>query len=176
MTGKSAIVSGVFAIVMAMPVGALAQQSTNRVDAKTDWSVFVESNPTECWIVSAPKKSVNTRNGKIVAVNRSDTLLFVSFRPKAGVKGEVSFTGGYPFKQGSFVTMKIDQNSYKMFVDGEWAWPATPGDDAKITTSMKRGRTAVLTGMSSRGTKTEDTFSLLGFTAALQEAEKRCGG
>ena len=30
------------------------------------------------------------------------------------------------------------------------------------------------TGRSGRGTQTKDTFSLLGFTAAVEEAEKRC--
>jgi len=39
-----------------MTSGVAAQeQSTNRVAAKTDWSVFVEDNPTECWGVSTPK-------------------------------------------------------------------------------------------------------------------------
>ena len=33
---------------------------------------------------------------------------------------------------------------------------------------------AVLTGVSGRGTTTQDTFSLLGFTASVEEAERRC--
>jgi len=153
---------------------AYAQDSTNRVDAKTDWSVFAEKSPTECWVVSAPKSSVNTRDGKVVAVNRSDILFFVSFRPGTNVKGEVSFTGGYPFKEGTTVNVKIGSASYEFFVDGEWAWPASESEDAKITTSMQRGASAVVSASSSRGTRTEDTFSLLGFTAALEEAQKRC--
>ena len=40
---------------------------------------------------------------------------------------------------------------------------------------MKRGAEAVLTARSSRGTQTVDTFSLLGFTAAVEDAEERCG-
>jgi len=39
---------------------------------------------------------------------------------------------------------------------------------------MKSGSTAVLTAQSKRGTVTKDTFSLLGFTAAIKEANKRC--
>ena len=39
---------------------------------------------------------------------------------------------------------------------------------------MKRGTEAVLTARSERGTQTKDTFSLLGFTAAIEDAEKRC--
>ena len=161
----------------AMSGPALAQEeSTNRVAAKTDWSVFVEQEPRECWGVSAPKETVNTRDGRVVAVRRGDILLFVTYRPGDSIAGEVSFTGGYPFAEGSTVTLEIGEASYELFTEGEWAWPATTGDDAKITTSMKRGSDAVLTARSSRGTVTKDTFSLLGFTAALEEAEARCTG
>ncbi len=163
------------AILAAVAMAGQAQESTNRVDAKTDWSVFVEDDPTECWVVSAPKSTVNTRDGKVVAVNRGDILMFVSYRPGTEVQGEVSFTGGYPFKEGTTVNLRIGSASYEMFVDGEWAWPASEAEDAKITTSMKRGASAIVSGVSSRDTRTEDTFSLLGFTAALEEADKRCG-
>lgn len=161
-------------IALAMVGIGQAQESTNRVDAKTDWSVFVEDGPTECWVVSAPKSTVNTKEGKVVAVNRGDILFFVSYRPGTSVKGEISFTGGYTFKEGTTVNMRIGSASYELFVDGEWAWPASEAEDVKIATSMKRGASAILTAISSRGTTTEDTFSLLGFTAALEEAERRC--
>ena len=157
--------------------GAVAQeQSTNRVAAKTDWSVFVEDNPTECWGVSTPKEVVNTRDGRVVAVNRGQTLLMVFYRPSAEAKGQVAFTGGYPFASGSAVNMNISGNEFELFTEGEWAWPATTADDAKIIAAMKRGADATLTARSSRGTQTKDTFSLLGFTAAVEDAEKRCGG
>lgn len=152
------------------------EQSTNRVAAKTDWSVFVEDNPTECWGVSTPKETVNSRNGNVVAVNRGQTLLMVFYRPSAGAKGQVAFTGGYPFASGSTVNMNISGNTFELFTDGEWAWPATTEDDNKIITAMKRGANAVLSGRSGRGTQTKDTFSLLGFTAAVEDAAKRCGG
>ncbi len=152
------------------------EQSTNRVAAKTDWSVFVEADPKECWSVSAPKQSVNTRDGRVVAVRRSDILLFVFYRPGAEVKGQVTFTGGYPFAPGSTVNMNISGNEFELFSEGEWAWPATAADDAKIITAMKRGAEATITARSARGTQTKDSFSLLGFTAALEDAEKRCSG
>ena len=162
------------ASVLAGP--ALAQdQSTNRVAAETDWSVFVESDPTECWAVSAPKETVNTRDGRVVAVRRSDILLFVAYRPGSNVSGEVSFTGGYPFAGGSTVTLSIGGANFELFTEGEWAWPADPSQDQQIISAMQRGSQAKLTARSARGTRTEDTFSLLGFTAALEEASRRCG-
>ncbi len=153
---------------------AAQEKSSNRVAAKTDWSVFVEENPKECWAVSAPKKTVNTRDGRVVAVRRGDILLFVFYRPEAKVQGQVTFTGGYPFAKGSTVNLNVGGTEFELFTDGEWAWPATPADDAKIIAAMKRGTDAVLTARSQRGTQTKDTFSLLGFTAAVEDAEKRC--
>jgi hypothetical protein len=148
--------------------------STNQVATSTAWSVFEERDPRECWAVSAPTETVNTRDGRVVAVRRGDILLMTFFRPGAGVQGQVTFTGGYPFAPGSTVNMRVGDESYEMFTDGEWAWPATPEDDGKILAAMKRGVDAVLTARSARGTQTKDTFSLLGYTAAVDEAEKRC--
>lgn len=172
----SPLIRGLAGLALALtPTAIFAQdESTNRVAAKTDWSVFVESDPTECWSVSSPKETVNTKDGRVVAVRRGDILLFVSFRPGSNVKSEVSFTGGYPFAGGSTVTLEISGSTFELFTDGEWAWSASGGDDAKIITSMKRGADAVLSARSARGTRTKDTFSLQGFTAALDEAEKRC--
>ena len=150
------------------------EQSTNRVFAETDWSVFVEDSPTQCWIVSSAKESVNTKDGRVVAVNRGDTLLFVSFWPGAGKLGEVSFTGGYPYGDGATVKLQIGANQFELFTTGENAWAASADEDNKIISAMRRGAEAVLTGVSSRGTQTQDTISLRGFTKALEDATKRC--
>ena len=80
---------------------AVAQESTNQVAAMTDWSVFVEENPKECWGVTAPKSTAATRDGTEVTVRRGEIQLFVTFRPGAGAAGEVSYTGGYPFAENS---------------------------------------------------------------------------
>ncbi len=126
--------------------------------------------------MSTPKEIVNSRDGREVAARRSQILLMVFYRPSADASGQVAFTGGYPFRSGSTVNVNVDGNEFEMFTEGEWAWPASTADDAKIITAMKRGTEAVLTAVSSRGTTTKDTFSLLGFTAALEEAEQRCAG
>ncbi|MBT8455943.1 MAG: hypothetical protein HKO95_07565 [Rhodobacteraceae bacterium] len=173
MTGR--IIAGLItATALLAGTAAFSQESSNRVAAKTDWSVFVETDPTECWSVSAPKETVNTRDGRVVAVRRGDILLFVTHRPGSDVSGEVSFTGGYPFANGSTVTLEIGDETFELFTEGEWAWPASPSDDTRITNAMKRGTLAIATARSARGTVTKDTFSLLGFTAAVDEAESRC--
>ena len=172
----SRIACGLGGAVIALAAsGVWAQEeSSNQVATKTAWSVFEDANPRECWAVSAPTETVNTRDGRVVAVRRGDILLMTFFRPEAGVKGQVTFTGGYPFAGGSTVNVNVGGNEFEMFTEGEWAWPASTADDAKIISALKRGASAVLTARSSRGTVTKDTFSLSGFTAAVEEAEKRC--
>ncbi|HKL65633.1 MAG TPA: invasion associated locus B family protein [Roseovarius sp.] len=163
------------ALACAAATAATAQDtSTNQVATNTAWSVFEDTDPRECWAVSAPTETVNTRDGRVVAVRRGDILLMTFFRPAAEVQGQITFTGGYPFANGSTVNMKIGDDEFELFTEGEWAWPATTEDDAKILAAMKRGIDAVLTARSTRGTQTKDTFSLLGYTAAVEEAEKRC--
>lgn len=171
---RTALAGAVLALCAA--TAQAQEESTNNVAVKTDWNVFVETDPTECWGVSPPKETVNTRDGRVVSVRRGEILLFVTYRPGAGAAGEVSFTGGYPFAEGSTVTVEIGDDSFELFTDGEWAWPASKEDDAGLLAAMKRGADAVLTARSSRGTQTKDTFSLMGFTAAMEEAERRCAG
>ena len=166
------------ALAVTAATGALAQQeSTNQVAVMTDWSVFTEpkeGTPKECWGVSSPKETVNSKDGKPVSVRRGDILLFVTYRAGGGGRGEVSFTGGYPFAPGSTVNVNVDGTAFELFTDGEFAWTANADQDNAIMTALKRGSTAVLTARSGKGTQTQDTFSLRGFTAAMEDAAKRC--
>lgn len=174
MTGR--IVSTIVVALAMSGLPAMAQEQSNRVAAETDWAVFEGNEPKECWAVTAPKETVNTRDGRVVSVRRGDILLFVTYRPEQSIAGEISYTGGYPFAEGSTATLDIGGTTFELFTEGEYAWPATPADDQKIVTAIKRGSDAVVTARSSRGTQTKDTFSLLGATAMIEEAEQRCDG
>lgn len=167
-------VAGIFVAGVLAAGAAVAQSASTRVAAQSDWSIFVEQKPKQCWVVSAPKKTVNTKDGREVAVTRGEIFMFVSFWPDNKQLGEVSFMGGYPFADGSTVTLTVGDAKFELFTDGEMAWAASPDDDRRIATAMKRGSEAMVEGRSSRGTQTKDTFSLMGFTAAYDDAMKRC--
>ena len=166
------------AVTLAAGASVAQEESTNRVAANTDWSVFVEDNPRECWgVTTVPDGQWRARrNGSDVtsSVRRGDILMFVTFRPGAGAAGEVSFTGGYPFASDSTVTLAIGEDEFELYTDGEWAWPASPEEDARLVAAMKMGANATATAVSARGTTTIDTISLMGFTAAMTDAEARC--
>lgn len=164
------------ALVSAAPLGVLAQDAVPRSALHTDWSVFSVNEPQECFIASAPTNTVAKRNGKKVSARRGEIRFYVTSRPGDNVRDEVAFTGGYPYKDGSTVTIEIGNDGFELFTDGEWAWPASADEDRKIIASMRRGAKAIISGVSARGTTTVDTFSLIGFTAALEESATQCFG
>jgi hypothetical protein len=169
------IATGTFLALLAG--GPALAQSAERVATHTAWSVFVAGNPRECYIVAPPIDSIARRGDSRVTVTRGDIRLFVTFRPGDNVANEVSFTGGYPLREGSPVRLEIGSDSFTMSPGRgdaqEWAW-TDPSDDARAVAAMRRGANAKLTANSARGNTTIDTFSLSGFTAAITDAEARC--
>ncbi|HLS59292.1 MAG TPA: invasion associated locus B family protein [Paracoccaceae bacterium] len=166
------------AVAVGIGIAGTAAAQNERVAVHTDWTVFTPSDPRECYIASPPTASVARRGGEVVQVDRGEILLFVSFRPQENVENEVSFTSGYPFREGSTVTVEVNGQTFTMQTGtGEgnrWAWTASPEEDARLVAAFRGGAEAKITGTSSRGTTTEDTFSLMGFTAALGDAAGRC--
>lgn len=164
------------ALLAAAP--AFAQAAAERVASHGDWSVFVVTNPQECYVAAQPSGSSAERDGQTVEVNRGDIRLFVRFNPGENVANEVSFTSGYPFQAGTPVRMQIGDEGYDLDPgEGDangWAW-SRQEEDARLVDAMRRGSSARVTGVSTRGTTTVDTFSLSGFTAAVNDAQSRCG-
>ena len=151
---------------------AVAQESSNVVATEGDWTVFAADNPRECWAVSPPRSTLNTRNGQPAEVTRGDIRLYVAYRP--GQNGEVSFSGGYPFAPDSTVEVDVGGRTFNLFTEGESAWTGSPSDDEAMIAALRGGSSAVVTGRSARGTTTKDTFSLSGITAATNSARERC--
>ena len=155
---------------------ALAQTEFERAAATRDWSVFEagEGASRVCWSLSRPKNSEARRGGARASVNRGDIYLMVAVRPGQGVRNEVSTVVGYTFRENSTVRVDIGSGTFSMFTDGGNAWLENAAADDQMVAAMRRGVDAVITGVSSRGTTTIDTYSLLGFTAALEEAQRLC--
>lgn len=171
---KSFTLRGMIAIAVAAGglTAAQAQESSNVVATEGDWTVFAADNPKECWAVSPPKSTVNTKDGQTVEVTRGDIRLYVAYRP--GQDGEISFAGGYPFAPDSTVEVDIGGQKFNLFTEGESAWTGSPSEDGKLIGALRAGSSAVVTGRSARGTTTKDTFSLSGITSATNTARERC--
>lgn len=174
--GGALAAAAMLAATLATVGAAQAQQTFERAGAQVDWSVFEagQGDARVCWVVSKPKRSEARRGSQRVQVNRGDMYLMVAVRPAQNVRNEVSTVIGYTFRENSQVRVDVGSSRFSMFVDGDKAWPENAASDDQIVAAMKRGAEAVLTGVSSRGTTTIDTYSLIGFTAALDEAQRLC--
>ena len=163
---------GILACVLAL--GALCSEQANAevVAAFRDWKVHTESSSDGliCWASTLPKNSEASRKN----VRRGDIYLTVAIRPGKGVRNEVSFRSGYPFKAQSLVSVQVGDRNFEMFTREENAWPDSPDEDDRIVEAFRKGAKAVVRGTSSRGTDTADTFSLMGFTASLKKANEIC--
>jgi invasion protein IalB len=81
---------------------------------------------------------------------------------------------GYTYKKDSGVTIKIGSQTLELFTSGGTAWAKKSRTDRALAKAMKRGNTMTVAGTSNRGTKTLDTYSLKGFTAAYNAIGTNC--
>ena len=166
----------ILASFLAAPGAQGQAQTHDLVESEQDWSVFQagEGDDKVCWIASQPTNWRALRGGDPVEVRRGDIYLMISFRPGDDVQEEVSFVAGYPLQEGSTVEAEVGGEEWEMFTSDDSAWLPSPEQDAEVVAAFKRGADATVTGVSARGTTTIDTFSLMGFTNALERAAELC--
>ncbi|HEU0069731.1 MAG TPA: invasion associated locus B family protein [Alphaproteobacteria bacterium] len=137
-----------------------------------DWEAYqlIEgANQRTCYMASQPSKKEPGN------VKRGDVLVFVTHRPADKERDVVNVQFGYPLKPGSDVQLSVGDAKFNLFANGEAAWTRGAADDKALVGAMMKGATMSVNGLSERGTKTVDTYSLRGFTAAYREITKACG-
>ena len=159
----------VIILVLLAPIAAFAQSGPpEEVAAHGAWRVFTHGagdNKT-CFMASPPERSRGAEGRR-----RGPVSLYVSNRPAAGAKDEVSVAIGYPFRKDA-AAMAVGGQTYPMFTEGETAW--SDGQDSALVAAMRAKLTATVTATSRAGTETVDTFSLRGFTRAHQALAQAC--
>ena len=118
-----------------------------------------------CYIGSAPVKT-DLPEGK----QRGITYILV-YRINKSEDTVVQITAGYPYKENQNVDVIIDNAQYDFYTDDDAAWT---NNDSKVIFAMKKGIKLTVKGESSRGTKTKDTYTLKGFTAAYNQLFNDC--
>jgi hypothetical protein len=148
-----------------------APASAKQIGAFKDWSAHSEGKgeAQTCWMYGEPVKDEGkyTKRGRI--------YMLVTHRPGEKVFNQVQFTAGYTFKTGSAVQVVIGAKTFELFTNRDTAWARSTEDDSKIVAAMRAGAQMIVTGQSSRGTKTTDTYSLSGVSAAHNAIGKTCG-
>jgi len=172
MNAKRAFVF-VAALMAGLATASVAMASDpQRMLTEKDWQAFrVEDDKGRtCFISSVPTKSA----GKYDPSNRGEVRVFVSHGPNKAERNVVQFVAGYKHKKHSDVTVNIDGKTFTLFTLEGRAYAESEEDDIALVRAMKRGSKMTVVGVSSRGTKTTDTYSLSGFTKTKNLIDKTC--
>ena len=136
-----------------------------------DWIAYYyqDRGGVVCYMASTPKKD----EGKYT--KRGDIYTVITHRPAEKSYDVVNINAGYTYKPTSKVVVKIGNKNYtRLFIDGNKAWAIDEAADKELVTAMKRGDRMIITGTSSKGTNTKDTYSLKGFSQAYLAISKKC--
>ncbi|MCW9033778.1 MAG: invasion associated locus B family protein [Rhodospirillales bacterium] len=152
-------------------LSSTAALANDFIETHGDWSVFANkpNKATSCHMGSEPTKET----GKYK--KRGDAYVLVAHDRQEKTYNVVSFAQGYGLKKDSDVVVTIGKKSFKLFVDGETAWARDSATDKALVVAMRGGAEMIVSGISGRGTKTTDTYSLKGITAAHKAINKICG-
>ncbi len=135
-----------------------------------DWQVFVHeaNNEKVCFAASAPKEMSPK------GVNRGSVFLYLTTWQKDGVRNELSVKVGYTLKSDSTPTISVGSDDFQLYPKDDKAFMRDPADERKLVDAMRKGSSLTIKGVSTRGTATEDKYSLIGLSAALEQVGQAC--
>ena len=137
-----------------------------------DWGAYKASpgGKTVCFALSRPTQAVTDPPER----NRDPSYAFVSTRPAENVKDEVSIIVGYPQKEGVDASAIIGTASFVLYTQNDGAWVKNAAEESAMVDAMRKGAEMVIKSVSTHDTKTTDTYSLQGISAALDKVAAEC--
>jgi hypothetical protein len=166
---------GIFAglaLSVAVALPAAAEPAT-LLGVFGNWTAYSSGTGSSmtCYALSKPRASRPT-------AKRGDIYLMISDWPGRKVKAEPQIVYGYQGKEGGDASLGVGPDKFTFFIrnnakEGS-AWIQALNDNPRLIQSMQGGVSAVAKGVSQRGTKTTDTYSLQGFGDALAKIHASC--
>jgi hypothetical protein len=133
---------------------------------KGSWTLTTDND--WCYIGSLPIKSDLSETKK-----RGDNYILV-YKIIGSDENIVQVEAGYQYNLDKDIVVKIDNTSFKFYSTEDSSDTAWTDSDEKVIYAMKKGLELVLTGQSTRGTITNDTYTLKGFTSAINKLNEDC--
>ncbi|MFC7064511.1 invasion associated locus B family protein [Brucella rhizosphaerae] len=163
MTKKTTTVALALAGLVASSLAASAK--TSHIGEFRDWGVYQNTQlpGNKCYALTVPSSFLPA------GVQHGDNFIIIS---KSGASYSPQLVMGYNLKADSAVKVMIDGAQFPFFSEGNRAWAQNVGDEARIVSAMRSGRTVNVQATSVRGTQTRYTFSLMGLSASLQRVDR----
>jgi len=166
------------ALLAAATLSAPALADTPKVlGTFKDWTALTvgTGDAKSCYVIARPQSSLPAK------AKRDPIGFLVTDWPARKAKAEPQVVPGYGYKDGSTVTAEVGGDKFDFFTkndndngDGD-AWIKSPADEARLISAMRSNAQLIVKGFSKRGTLTTDTYSLGGFSDALDKAHAECG-
>lgn len=163
MTKKTTTVALALAGLVASSFAASAK--TSHVGEFRDWGVYQNTQlpGNKCYALTVPSSFLPA------GVRHGDNFIIIS---KSGGGYSPQLIMGYQLKADSTVRVMVDGAQFPFFTEGNRAWAQNEGDEARIISAMRSGRSINVQATSVRGTQTRYTFSLMGLSASLQRVDR----
>ena len=134
-----------------------------------DWSLyeFQENGNRVCYLASRIMKSSESVPGRV------PSFVLITNRPAESKRHVVSVVAGYPYVEGSPVTVAIGRKQFHLFTDNDTAW-AEDTVDPLIVQAIHGGTGLSVSGHMKDGPTIVDNFSLKGAGEALNALDQAC--
>jgi len=133
---------------------------------KGKWTFVKDDN--WCYVGSLPTKSDLSEEKK-----RGDNYILV-YKIIGSDENIVQVEAGYKYNLDKNITVNIDNTSFNFYSTEDSSETAWTDSDTKVIYAMKKGLELILKGESTRGTITNDNYTLKGFTAAINKLNEDC--
>lgn len=160
-------------LIAATCFGANQAHAATVVGTFSDWTLYSNASDADkiCFLASTPAVT------EPAGIKRDPALLYISAWPKDGVKSEISIKLGFSAKKTPDPVAGIigpTPASFKLFAKDDRVYVSDSTQELKLLEAMKKGSKLTVQAVSERGTTVTDTYSLNGFTAALQAFNGGC--
>ena len=157
-----------------------------------DWGVYQSqaSKGRVCYTLAQPK------DREPADLKRDPAYAFISDRPSEGVRNEVSFIMGFDVanppdesldpadEKGSKskkrkpgikgATATVGDQSFDLLAKATNLWVKNAAKEGQLVDEMRKGAKLEVKAMSKKGNLTTDTYSLAGFSQAMERVLKDC--
>ncbi|HXB52518.1 MAG TPA: hypothetical protein VNU69_07120 [Rhizomicrobium sp.] len=161
------------ALSLSLVLPAVAEPA-NLLGVFGNWSAYTTGTGSSltCYALSKPRAT------RPAGTKRAAIYLMISDWPSRKVKAEPQIVYGYQAKENGAAALGVGSDKFPFFIrnngkDGS-AWLQQLNDNNRLIDAMHNGVSAVASGVSSKGTKTSDTYSLSGFNDAIAKIHAAC--
>jgi hypothetical protein len=147
-----------------------------------DWGVYQTqaAKGRVCYTLAQPKERAPAE------LKRDPAYAFISDRPGEGVRNEISFIMGFDVaaateasdskKKGADkeAMATVGDQSFDLLAKTSNLWVKNAAKEGQLIDEMRKSATLQVKAASKKGNVTTDTYSLKGFSQALERVQKDC--